>query len=391
MTLAGNISALASRISTEFKSVRTALAGKANTSHTHPSLVITDWNAATETGFYASSNTALNAPVANWLVGEVVNSSATNYVTQTVWPYLSGTSSSDTGAWRRQCIAGTWGAWYRIRISQEELDARYQQMISAGTISQYWRGDKTWQTLNNTAVGLGNVPNINPTNASNLSSGTVPDARLPSRLSDGSLQAKYLAAVQTGAPAGPTIGQQWWDSNNYALKVWDGTTWIRTGLPAGALAMMHKNVLPPGWLTCDGATVPAKYTDLIDYLGGTVTPNTNDRTLRISGPSDLNPAPGEYGGADSTVLSNAQMPSHTHNMDHDHPNTTFDVNYVDNTTQGGTGRRVNAVAGVGGSGGTVGTAALNVLTRFKDTGNAGSSSPVDMTNRYYGIKLIIKT
>jgi hypothetical protein len=31
--------------------------------------------------------------------------------------------------------------------------------ISAGTTSQYWRGDKTWQTLDKAAVGLGNVEN----------------------------------------------------------------------------------------------------------------------------------------------------------------------------------------------------------------------------------------
>lgn len=31
--------------------------------------------------------------------------------------------------------------------------------ITAGTTAQYWRGDKTWQTLNKTAVGLSNVDN----------------------------------------------------------------------------------------------------------------------------------------------------------------------------------------------------------------------------------------
>lgn len=31
--------------------------------------------------------------------------------------------------------------------------------ISSGTTSQYWRGDKTWQTLDKSAVGLGNVEN----------------------------------------------------------------------------------------------------------------------------------------------------------------------------------------------------------------------------------------
>ena len=31
--------------------------------------------------------------------------------------------------------------------------------ITAGTTAQYWRGDKSWQTLNSAAVGLGNVEN----------------------------------------------------------------------------------------------------------------------------------------------------------------------------------------------------------------------------------------
>ncbi len=34
-----------------------------------------------------------------------------------------------------------------------------ENVIAAGTIGQYWRGDKTWQNLNKAAVGLGNVDN----------------------------------------------------------------------------------------------------------------------------------------------------------------------------------------------------------------------------------------
>ncbi len=34
-----------------------------------------------------------------------------------------------------------------------------EPIIAAGTTSQYWRGDKTWQTLDKTVVGLGNVDN----------------------------------------------------------------------------------------------------------------------------------------------------------------------------------------------------------------------------------------
>lgn len=32
-----------------------------------------------------------------------------------------------------------------------------ENTITAGTTSQYWRGDKTWQTLDKSVIGLGNV------------------------------------------------------------------------------------------------------------------------------------------------------------------------------------------------------------------------------------------
>lgn len=38
------------------------------------------------------------------------------------------------------------------------LDSK-EPVIPAGTVADYWRGDKTWQTLNKAAVGLGNVDN----------------------------------------------------------------------------------------------------------------------------------------------------------------------------------------------------------------------------------------
>lgn len=41
---------------------------------------------------------------------------------------------------------------------QAQIDGK-EATIAAGTTGQYWRGDKSWQTLDKTAVGLGNLDN----------------------------------------------------------------------------------------------------------------------------------------------------------------------------------------------------------------------------------------
>lgn len=42
--------------------------------------------------------------------------------------------------------------------------ATKEPTITAGTTAQYWRGDKSWQTLDKTAVGLANVDNTSDLN-----------------------------------------------------------------------------------------------------------------------------------------------------------------------------------------------------------------------------------
>lgn len=49
--------------------------------------------------------------------------------------------------------------------------------ISEGTTAQYWRGDKTWQTLNKSAVGLGNVDNTSDSTKAVLSAAKLTTAR----------------------------------------------------------------------------------------------------------------------------------------------------------------------------------------------------------------------
>lgn len=47
--------------------------------------------------------------------------------------------------------------------TQTALDTK-ENTITAGTTAQYFRGDKTFQTLNKTAVGLSNVDNTSDAN-----------------------------------------------------------------------------------------------------------------------------------------------------------------------------------------------------------------------------------
>lgn len=46
----------------------------------------------------------------------------------------------------------------------DHLDSTKEPTITAGTTSQYWRGDKSWQTLDKSAVGLSNVDNTSDAN-----------------------------------------------------------------------------------------------------------------------------------------------------------------------------------------------------------------------------------
>lgn len=87
-------------------------------------LNITDWDSAITNGWYYGATTAANSPApGEYCIGEVI--ATPTYVTQTVFEYANDTSS-DTKVWRRGSVSGAWTAWYRVRMSEIELDARYK-------------------------------------------------------------------------------------------------------------------------------------------------------------------------------------------------------------------------------------------------------------------------
>lgn len=55
------------------------------------------------------------------------------------------------------------GDGFELRVTAGTL-ANKEELVVVGTTDQYWRGDKSWQTLNRSSVGLGNVDNTSDAN-----------------------------------------------------------------------------------------------------------------------------------------------------------------------------------------------------------------------------------
>ena len=123
---------------------------------------ITNWNTAFGWGDHAGLYPLLTGSYAN-----------PTWLTSLAWSKITGapaflTSETDP----------VWLADKPSYLTIAGASITYEPIITAGTLADYWRGDKTWQPLNKAAVGLSNVPNVDTTNATNITSGTLADARL---------------------------------------------------------------------------------------------------------------------------------------------------------------------------------------------------------------------
>jgi hypothetical protein len=113
------------------------------------------------------NNLYIGTDVSTWVYNGTI------YVTKTVTSttsnfFLSGTTT-DAGNTKTANIkrTGRVGGANAIDsndfVTKQQLDTK-EPLITAGTTSQYRRGDKTWQTLDKTAVGLSNVDNTSDLN-----------------------------------------------------------------------------------------------------------------------------------------------------------------------------------------------------------------------------------
>lgn len=74
-------------------------------------------------------------------------------------------------------------------------------------------------------------------------------------------------------------GDLWTDTATNFIYIWDGSDWIAIrspdGNPVGTVISNLSLVAPAGYLACDGADIPAQYTQLIALSSNGKTPSIN--------------------------------------------------------------------------------------------------------------------
>ena len=161
----------------------TTKAGEASNSATTASAAAT--TATTKAGeASASATTASNAATAATTKASEASNSATTATTK------AGEASASASAAEQ--------AKLDAQAAAQQAAGGGEPTIIAGNTGQYWRGDKTWQTLNSAAVGLGNV--------NNTSDASKPISTAQQTALDGKAAASHTHADATTSASGLMSG-----------------------------------------------------------------------------------------------------------------------------------------------------------------------------------------
>ena len=219
-------------------------------------------------------------------------------------PYKSATGSA-----RPYVIAPMQGYVKTLADQAQLLINSTEPIVPAGTTAQYYRGDKTWQTLNNTAVGLGSVNN---TSDASKPVSTAQQTAL-------NLKANLASPIFTGTVGGVTkamVGLANADNTSDASKP------VSTAQAAAIAARYGKNNIlgtvsqsagvPTGAVIERGSNANGEY---VRFADGTqiCTLSLNDKALAAN-----------FVGSLGTMIFPATFIAAPHLSGSAGPNTTFD-------------------------------------------------------------------
>lgn len=174
------------------------------------------------------------------------------------------------------------------------------------------------------------------------------------------------------------------------------------------------SLLPAGWVVCQGQAVSrTTYPELFELIGtaygsgdGSTTFNLPNLSSRL--PMGVGAASGlttralaATGGVESVAIATANMPAHTHPIDHDHANVLTDTQgahlHIDNTYAfgGGTGLVSTSTGGFIASSGATSTAPghehnVNLPAFAGTSGTAGGGTAISITNPFIALNFIMR-
>lgn len=177
----------------------------------------------------------------------------------------------------------------------------------------------------------------------------------------GGASMESTTAISDSPPASPSEGDLWFESDTARLFVYYDSSWVEVsssagpkgdtgdGIVTGSVQMYAGSTAPAGWLMCDGSAVSrTTYANLFSVIGtafgsgdGSTTFNLPDTRSRVpvgvgTGSGLTNRTLGVAGGAETKTINSANLPTHTHTINHDHGAVTSGTVSSDHSHSGTT-------------------------------------------------------
>ncbi len=99
---------------------------------------VNDWNNVRENGFYFGGSESANTPAQPWSFIGVVKAQSSSYCVQTLTA-LGVSNPASNVTFERQIVNNVPSAWFRVRYTEAELDARYSRFSQADLDARYNR------------------------------------------------------------------------------------------------------------------------------------------------------------------------------------------------------------------------------------------------------------